>query len=1652
MAKLKSSRVYGNLTVDDVLLVSTDATITGNLTVLGTTTTVNSTTVQIEGPIVQQGAGANGASLTSDDGKDRGLDLSYYAGGAQKEAFMGWNTANSEFRFGDNVTIAGDVVTFNTYGNVRALHYIGQGDQLANITGSNVTGWVAQANYANYAGQVTQSAQSNITSVGNLTGLQIGNATTTGNVVIDTNGNITATGSIIANGPNSNLTIGTSAANNSVANIYGNLNVTGKITGTIDATIGAKGNSWDIQYKDSTGNLAGSDAFKFDASSDNTVTIGTNFTFVGDTGVANIGRTVNMVGSGLANIADTSNHGIQVFSSDYAQLNYDNSAYVYVESTGAFMEAGSFYANLYSSNGQFAVSNAFSAADGNLTVDQDGNVNAAGYGSFSDVYITNASNSYVLYANGTQVYGDGTFTYDYGVTNTLTAGNLATENANLSGNVTLSGHTAGNLLTTNVDGNIIDSNVSFSTGTLTVTNANITANLKTANLQVTSFASNGIPIADSVGNLSTSTGLTYSANTLNANNITTGGTANVGNLIVTNLTNNEIPFANSTSGIQGDAGFTYTAGTSTLNAPNITANSNITTTTGTVSGANLKATTLTGTEVVFAGTGGILQGDTSFTFASDTLTANSINAAVSLKSANIYDTDLALHSVVIAGAGGQLLDDTAGGFAYYTGNATLTSNNITISNLANVQGNLTVSGNANVQTTLIAGNVQTDHLLYANGTAWDFAKANGLSTYIQYKGASGDLAGSANFTYDDTTQTFTVGGAGIANVTTLNTTDVFTSNANITGNVNANSIFADSHDLTLHAANINLNASGNIVANGQYITNVKDPHSAQDAATKAYVDSIAQGLHVHTPATITTTDTLANISGGTVTYNDNGANGIGDYITLSVALDLIDGKHLSYLQSSVSPNPVRILVKDQADTKQNGVYTINTAGDTLTRASDFDTPAKVHGGDFLFVEYGTKYGATGWVQTQDTDVIGDGPSAHAILFDQFSGAGTFTADTAHGMQLDGTVFRTKIDGTTLDGNGNVTFGTLSYDSNGNIHVDDHAVFVAPNIGDATGNTLTLTGNIYANNANFSGVVFSNGNVTLGTGSYLNGNVNGTISGNIKVKGPNGAIQLTANYDSGTGNGDLTTDANLTYIGGVLSVDVGNGGIVETDEFVGNISASSAIQSNITQVGTLDFLNVSNAGTGNGTVVANYIKTDNLQHANGTAWDFATANGASGEIQFSNGTDLASNASFTFDNSTGNLAVPGNIITGGGSGGNITGANEIHANFFYGDGSNISNVSAEFVAAANLTGDTLSSNVIYSSLTSVGTLANLTVTDFITSTSGDITATGGNVNVSAGSVNVTIGDVNVTSGNVTANNLSSNSLTSTGIVYANGKKLVTDATNFSYTSGSGTLSVSNANVTTTLTAGNIVDAGLKTNQIAYTTAGNAISGSDSFTYNGTTLAVQNANLTGNVVAANLTSNNVTATQVVFAGTGGKLTSDTGLTYNSSTTTLTANNITATSSANLGAVGNVTITGGTDGQYLVANGSSGGLKWASVDAAMISNGTSNVNIVTADGNIDMNVNGNLIVEVTGTGANVTGTVDVTGNIIGNNITSNHAIVANGTTDATDAVTGTIKTAGGISAQGNIYTGDAVGFAHGSGNTDSAAYIKYNSSANSIDFIFN
>lgn len=224
-------------------IVGANLTLSGNLTVSGTTTTVNSTVTRVVDPIFELGGGANGASLSSNDNKDRGTLLHYYTGSTATDAFMGWDNSNGEFAFGSNVSVTGEIVTFSSLGNVRANFFIGDGSQLTGVVGTYGNGNVANylptfagnlsagnANLGNAAtanffvgsgafltsvtavtaATVTTNSQPNITSVGTLTTLTIGNATansTFGNGTITASGNISFTGANVSLGDASNLKI-----------------------------------------------------------------------------------------------------------------------------------------------------------------------------------------------------------------------------------------------------------------------------------------------------------------------------------------------------------------------------------------------------------------------------------------------------------------------------------------------------------------------------------------------------------------------------------------------------------------------------------------------------------------------------------------------------------------------------------------------------------------------------------------------------------------------------------------------------------------------------------------------------------------------------------------------------------------------------------------------------------------------------------------------------------------------------------------------------------------------------------------------------------------------------------------------------------------------------------------------------------------------------------------------------------------------------------------------------------------------------------------------------------------------------------------------------------------------------------------------------
>ena len=173
--------------------------------------------------------------------------------------------------------------------------------------------------------------------------------------------------------------------------------------------------------------------------------------------------------------------------------------------------------------------------------------------------------------------------------------------------------------------------------------------------------------------------------------------------------------------------------------------------------------------------------------------------------------------------------------------------------------------------------------------------------------------------------------------------------------------------LTNKTLGTNTDLGADLDAGNYKIINVGTPTQALDAVNKAYVDSVAEGLHVHASVVAATTEDI-NL-------------GIGGLL-------VIDG-----VQTVAGD---RILVKSQTDLSENGIY-LASAG-AWTRADDYNSAAEIQGGDFTFVTGGATYKSTGWVQIDKVTTLDTDP----IVFQQFSGAGTYTAGV--GLDLNGTEF------------------------------------------------------------------------------------------------------------------------------------------------------------------------------------------------------------------------------------------------------------------------------------------------------------------------------------------------------------------------------------------------------------------------------------------------------------------------------------------------------------------------------------------------------------------------------------------------------------------------------------------------------------------------
>jgi len=316
--------------------------------------------------------------------------------------------------------------------------------------------------------------------------------------------------------------------------------------------------------------------------------------------------------------------------------------------------------------------------------------------------------------------------------------------------------------------------------------------------------------------------------------------------------------------------------------------------------------------------------------------------------------------------------------------------------------------------------------------------------------------------------------------------------------------------------------TGNIAMGTNRITGLGAPSDSADAATKGYVDSVAEGLHVHASAVAATTGNV-NIT----TQLEPG--------------DLVDGVTLA--------EGNRVLVKSQTNAAQNGIYVVQSSGAAL-RAADFDAPAEVDGGDFIFVTGGDTYENTGWVQTSTgVTTIGTDP----INFTQFSGAGTYTAGI--GLDLDGTEF-------VLD---------LSEVSTTSLPEGDNKYYTDERVDDRVSNLIvggTGITSSYDDNANSLTLAldfteFSTTNISEGTNLYFTDQkafdaVDGSSTINfVEVEINSIAKQVAATYTTSAGNNVVYAFPD-TYRSGKFLVKLSRGTHTEVSEILVTLDTSDNI--------------------------------------------------------------------------------------------------------------------------------------------------------------------------------------------------------------------------------------------------------------------------------------------------------------------------------------------------------------------------------------------------------------------------------------------------------------------------------------------------------------
>lgn len=144
--------------------------------------------------------------------------------------------------------------------------------------------------------------------------------------------------------------------------------------------------------------------------------------------------------------------------------------------------------------------------------------------------------------------------------------------------------------------------------------------------------------------------------------------------------------------------------------------------------------------------------------------------------------------------------------------------------------------------------------------------------------------------------------------------------------------------------------TNDVSLNSQKITNLAAPSSDNDAARKKYVDDA-----------ITTLTNAVNAAVRGLAWKDSVRAASTADVDLADAPAALDGVTL------VTND--RVLIKDQADASENGIYVFHGTGNPFTRAVDADATDEIEAATVM-VEEGTANANTAWTQIEDGVTVG----------------------------------------------------------------------------------------------------------------------------------------------------------------------------------------------------------------------------------------------------------------------------------------------------------------------------------------------------------------------------------------------------------------------------------------------------------------------------------------------------------------------------------------------------------------------------------------------------------------------------------------------------------------------------------------------------------